>query len=59
MRKLSKRIIAVAGATVLAAAGAATIAVTGATAGTSVISFHRVSVFNRGAAGPAPAPGRS
>ena len=42
MRKLSKRIIAVAGATVLAAAGAATIAVTGATAGTSVISFHMV-----------------
>ena len=42
MRKLSKRIIAAAGATVLAAAGAATIAVTGATAGTSVISFHMV-----------------
>ena len=42
MRKLSKRIIAVTGATVLAAAGAATFAVTGATAGTSVISFHMV-----------------
>jgi hypothetical protein len=42
MRKLSKRIIAVTGATVLAVAGAATIAVTGATAGTSVISFHMV-----------------
>ena len=42
MRKLSKRIAAVAGATVLAAAGAATIAVTGASAGTSVISFHMV-----------------
>jgi hypothetical protein len=42
MRKLSKRITAVAGATVLAAAGAATIAVTGAAAGTSVTSFHMV-----------------
>ena len=44
MRKLSKRISAVAGATVLAAAGAATIAVTGAAAGTSVTqtSFHMV-----------------
>jgi hypothetical protein len=42
MRKLSKRISAVAAATVLAAAGAATIAVTGAAAGTSVTSFHMV-----------------
>jgi hypothetical protein len=42
MRKLSKRITAVAGATVLAATGAATIAVTGAAAGTSVTSFHMV-----------------
>jgi hypothetical protein len=44
MRKLPKRISAVAGATVLAAAGAATIAVTGAAAGTSVTqtSFHMV-----------------
>lgn len=44
MRKLSKRISAVAGATVLAAAGAATIAVTGAAASTSVTqtSFHMV-----------------
>jgi hypothetical protein len=44
MRKISKRITAVAGATVLAAAGAATIAVTGAAAGTSVTqtSFHMV-----------------
>ena len=44
MRKLSKRISAVAGATVLAAAGAATIAVTSAAAGTSVTqtSFHMV-----------------
>ena len=44
MRKLSKRISAVAGATVLAAAGAATIAITGADAGTSVTqtSFHMV-----------------
>jgi hypothetical protein len=44
MRKLSKRISAVAGATVLAAAGGATIAVTGAAAGTSVTqtSFHMV-----------------
>ena len=44
MRKLSKRISAVAGATVLAAAAAATIAVNGAAAGTSVTqtSFHMV-----------------
>ena len=42
MRRLSKRISAVAAATVLAAAGAATIAVTGAAAGTSVTSFHMV-----------------
>jgi hypothetical protein len=42
MRKFSKRISAVAAATVLAAAGAATIAVTGAAANTSVTSFHMV-----------------
>ena len=44
MRKLSKRISAVAGATVLAAAGAATVAITGAAAGTPVTqtSFHMV-----------------
>ena len=44
MRKLSKRISAVAGVTVLAAAGAATMAITGAAAGTPVTqtSFHMV-----------------
>jgi hypothetical protein len=44
MRKLPKRISAVAGATVLAAAAAATITITGAAAGTSVTqtSFHMI-----------------